>query len=415
VVKLSEESERLEERVRMAVSTENPDLDGLLSDLEPLGVSRSRDVLERVLRNSGSRAVPLLDLLAGRASPELAVVIAELLGTVKDPEAAAALRRLASTTSISAVRKEARRGLHRLSSVGVLPPPEVESPPVRVARPEWSLFKALASPIDGAGNRGVWLGLERGAESHLVAMVLNDQLGIVDFFATEMPRARFDREAAELLGDHDMPWVEMPEDYCRHLMQEAHGLNARTGTPLLPDFIAWRGVIGRPEQTYDQPLIYSVMNAAEVRWDPRNLDRSGDLMQLEMLQSWVLDKEEIDDAVHEMLSVRQSGITLAGVEPEVRERMVVDKTIQTLFDAGRRALYKRRLEEMAYHLWKLGWLDPAKLSLAAALGLERPDSPIVGHPFIRAMVEWSLGVGAAMVEEERQKSLGPGAHLQLPY
>jgi hypothetical protein len=63
-----------------------------------------------------------------------------------------------------------------------------------------------------------------------------------------------------------------------------------------------------------------------------------------MFQTWILDKEEIGGFARELLSARQSGIMLAGMNPEAREAMVVDRAIQALFDAGRRALYKRRLD-----------------------------------------------------------------------
>lgn len=414
VVKLSEGIDRLEEQLRL-VGGEAADAAALLSDLEQLELSRSRGVLERVIRDVGAGAVPLMEDLSGRASPQLAEALAELLGAINDPSAAAALRQLASTAPVPGVRKAARRSLHRLASLGIQPPPETEAPPRAAPRAEWSPFKTLASPIDGAGNRAMWLGLNRGGDTELVALVLSDRLGIVDFFATDMTRSSFDKEISGLLGDADQPWIEMPEDYCRHLIQEAHGRNAGSGTPLSPEFIAWRGAIGRPEGHYDQPLVYTVINAAEVRWDPRTLDRSGELPQLKMFQTWILAKDEIGVFVRDLLSARQSGIMLAGLDPETREAMVVDRAIHELFDVGRRALYKRRLEEMAYHLFKLGRLDPSKLSLAAALGLEPPDRPLRTHPFVRRMVERSLDVAVAMAEEERTRELGPGARLHLPY
>jgi len=70
---------------------------------------------------------------------------------------------------------------------------------------------------------------------------------------------------------------------------------------------------------------------------------------------------------------------------------------------------------MAYLLWKLTRVERAKMALAAALAMEPPDRPLVGHPFLRAMVEWSLEVVTAMVQGEQAKVVKPGVQLHLPY
>src|SRR5450756_3156968 len=99
VVKVSEGIDRLEEQLRL-VGGEAADAAALLSDLEETELSGARGVLERVIRDVGAGAVPLMEDLSGRASPQLAEALAELLGAIKDLSAAAALRQLASTAPV---------------------------------------------------------------------------------------------------------------------------------------------------------------------------------------------------------------------------------------------------------------------------------------------------------------------------
>lgn len=249
----------------------------------------------------------------------------------------------------------------------------------------------------------------------MLGLLLSDEKGILDLAESDMSRSRFDSEVSKLLHDKELPWVEMPLDYCRHLVEEAHRLNAATGTPLPREYLAWRDRIGKPEREYPQPLAYTVIDAAMVRWDPRYLDRSADLFDLEMFRLWVLEPEELDEFVRERVVAEQSGLILAGVSLEARKRMVVDKAIQKLFYPRRRSLFKRRLDEMAYILWKLQWIDRARMALAAALALEPPDRSLLDHPFIRRLVEWSLDVVMASIEAERARSIRPGVQLHLPY
>ena len=378
-------------------------------------VKMTVEEMERSVRESGSGAVSMLKEVAMGPDERLALAATGLLGAVRDQAAACALQELAAGSPSSAVRKAARREIHRLVSFGISAAAPTAAPTIAGRRVEWPVYRTLASPIDGDGNRAIWFALQSGADVELISLLINDQVGIKDAVAEEMSTSRFDREARRFLEDATLPWVDMPADYCRYLIEEAHSLNATSGTALLVDYLAWRERIGRPEQIYERPLVYSVINAMEVRWDPRYLDSSGNLFDLPMFQSWLFERSEVGEFVREMITARQAGIVLAGMGNEARSRMVVDRAMVKLFDARRRALYKRRLEEMAYVLWKLDLGYHAREALAAAMALEPPDRSLQNHSFVRRMVEWSLEVAMESVRGERTKTVMPGIQLHLPY
>jgi hypothetical protein len=412
---MSEEVDRVEDMLLAAAAAgEEYDPAGLLHELARLPEREARAALERLARERGVGAVSLLLKLASVGVAGPAIWATEALGTIRDIGAASALQVLASRSADGGVRKAARRGLHRLASLEIHP--SVAAPAGEEKRgAAMPAPTSFASPIDGEGGRGVWCGFGREGDVDALGLVLNDEKGIVELVSAEMSRRRFDEQVSRLLGNEDLPWVEIPFDYCRHLVQEAHSLNAISGTPLPLEYLTWRDRIGRPEQEYPRPLVYSVLSSAEVRWDPRYLDRSDELFELEMFRMWVLDRQEMEEFVRERVMALQSGLLLAGASAETRDRLVVDRAVQRLFDLRRRALYKRRLEEMAYLLWKLTRVERAKMALAAALAMEPPDRPLVGHPFLRAMVEWSLEVVTAMVQGEQAKVVKPGVQLHLPY
>jgi hypothetical protein len=76
------------------------------------------------------------------------------------------------------------------------------------------------------------------------------------------------------------------------------------------------------------------------------------------------------------------------------------QAVEELFNKPRRALFRRRLEEMAYVLWKTGKQNEPQMALAAALGMESEGGFLSPHPFLLELVKRSL---TARLEEEAKK------------
>jgi hypothetical protein len=410
-----EDTEMVEQQVRAAALADDPDAAAVAAQLEPLPAQEARRILDAVVSELGARAVPLLGALALQGPVQLAVLSLDALGSVRDEAAAAALRRVSAEAAAGGVRKAARRALHRLASRGVRPPAletKAASTPRRGGNA--TVFGSYASFIDGAGHRAIWMALEDGGDLDLMTFLISETSGIVDARAFETDKASFRGEAERVTRDETFPWAEMPPDYCRHLLEEAHARNAAKRAPIPLDYLAWRDRIGRPEEHYDQPLVYRFINAAEVRWDPRYLDSSAALMEMRPFQSWILDGDEIAEVTRERGIAKRSGLVLAGADEESSDRMLVESAIQRLFDPARRSIYRRRLEEAAYLLWRLERGFQARQALAAAMALEPADRSLSNHPFVRQVVMWSLEMATRTAEEERTREVRPGVQLYLP-
>jgi hypothetical protein len=411
---VSSELERVETTLKTTGTLDEMDLETLATELGAMPEHSSRSALERIATELGQRSVPLLEALALGARESLAKSAVRSLSKIREQTAALALQRVSMESSSNAVKKAARREIHTLASLGVHPPKAAAQVPKK-SKKKIAPVEVLGSPIDGLGDRAFWLAFGEGADIDLLGLVLNEEKGIVDAFSTDMSRSRFNREADRVRQHGKLPWVDIPVDYCRHLIEEAHNKNRSTGHLLPLEYITWRDRIGRPERVYERPLVYEVINVAEIRWDPRYLDSSDELLDQELFQSWLLPQDELAPFLREREVIHQSGLVLAGMNQEAREGMVVDRAIQTLFDAKRRSLFKRRLEETAYLLWKLERPVTAKAALAAALAMEPPESPLIRHPFIRRLMEWNLDVMEAIMRGEKTRDIKPGVHLHLPY
>lgn len=410
---MSDMREEVEAGVAQASDLPDEEFRGLAAGLAEMPGPESWKILEAVARTLGPGAVAALERI-GSSPGGAAVLAVEALALVKDVSAADALRRLSESPPTGDVRKAARKALHRLASQRVNPSPrEAQHQPSR--RPSFNLFAAHASIIDGAGNRGLWLAFQSPVEVEVISLLASDDQGIKDAVVWEISQTKYQREIAKMRTGEKLPWVDLPVDYARHLLEQYHAINAREGTPLPLEYLAWRGRIGRPEQSYDRPIIYSVVNAAEIRWNPQYLDASGQLLSNELFYGWFLGKERLAEYVRERVSSRQSGLILPGMEQGARDRPLAQRITQQLFDARMRSAYKGRLEEMAFQLWQLDRSFPAKIALAAALALDPPDRPLHDHPFVLALVEQSLEVAVALSQGERTREIRPGIQLELPY
>ena len=85
--------------------------------------------------------------------------------------------------------------------------------------------------------------------------------------------------------------------------------------------------------------------------------------------------------------------------------MIVEKALTDLFSGERRLLYQRRLEEMAYLLFKLGRREEAKISLSVAKDLEKPLNPIQPDPFLFQLVTKSIFSLLAEAYEKKTKEV----------
>jgi hypothetical protein len=77
--------------------------------------------------------------------------------------------------------------------------------------------------------------------------------------------------------------------------------------------------------------------------------------------------------------------------------------LSELFTRERRFLYQRRLEEMAYALFKLGRQEEARVALAVAIDLEKPVNPIQPNPFLFQLVIKSIFTLLAEAYEKKVK------------
>ena len=341
--------------------------------------------LRWLAREHGSAAVPILRrCLASR--PERAVAAAQALGTVPQPEAAEALEAAEARATAKAVRTAARRALYRLRQAGIdRRPPARPEPTSRLG-----LGEAWMSAVDGTGGRGLWLTLTGPyGERTLLAALVSDERGLMDFSAGAIAKKRVEERLRALQAESPLPWVAVPPRWAWATLVVAAERARGAGGPVPAELDAWVARLGAPGP--EPAPIHARLPAAGLD-DPTLLEGSAALLARPELTGWFLDPSSVASESVEWLQARESRLVVSDQIKAERLAALVDRIIESRFDEETRRLWQGRLEEQAWVLLALGRPAEAAAAVAVARALADPGSRLTRLPFLRALVERSLEI-----------------------
>jgi hypothetical protein len=372
--------------------------------ITPEQLRAAQQWLEEALRVEPSSG--LLPQVMDQATPVPLPAVVEALSTLATPEAATLLTQIAAQTNAKEIQKAARRALYRLKTRGV----DTES--VRVGGPRKSVLEvpklpiviALASQIDFAGNRALYLARRRPFSGLvLVNLIINDQHGVLDCHALPVTKKELTRLVADIRADDRLTHVELPATYAQQLVEESYRRNLSTGTPVPQDFQGLHDLIGMPDTPWEQGPIYHLINPEEIRGQPAWLSLSGQLLDVKEFQGWHVPPEAVQSYREE---VRRSADSLIIVSPALQqERLegVQKRALREIFDPDSCARYRSRLEEMAYLLWQTKRPDEARRAFASALALQGEGVDPAEHPFLRALFTRSVEMAEALEQQDTHR------------
>ncbi len=331
-------------------------------------------------------------LLRDAPRAELEAAVGEL-GHRRDPAAAEVLVLVESVVEDRAVRKAARRELHRLRSMGVFVP-ETATAASQITEeraPEVHQTEAWASDFDPSGSRVVWLlGERRLGGAWFAALVLNDVNGLQEMSLIDTTRKRFQRDFEESRRKMGT-FVSLPGDYALRLVREGVDLARERGTGVPTRYHALHDVFGEAPGPPERALVYETISPAEATFNPDWLEQSSALLSEQELAGWhVTVPSELRSRTLEAARAPFGGILVPGHTPEQQAlQLVAEASSQTVTPVVRHA-FKRRLEETAYVFVSTDRLLAARRAVAAAHALEDDRLPVERHPLMRLLVASGL-------------------------
>ncbi|TAK27729.1 MAG: hypothetical protein EPO21_23645 [Chloroflexota bacterium] len=372
------------------------DLREIMEQLAGLPMEDLERAVTAVARQEGDDVVELLSYLAHSGDQRLATCAVEALAGHPTPTAASVLQRIGVMAPDKSVRKQARRGLHRLRTAGIVPdemPPGVAVP--TAVRPTLRYYRGMLTNPDPHGYRAIIVGAERpsGIVDGVFAL-LSEENGLVQCSTLETSRRDFDQQVNRVRQQMSgLTWVEAPPSYCHFLIYQ-HAEQSRGTGSLSPEREHCAHTLGVPETLYQQPVVYQRLPADEVRGDSVLLDRGYELLNLPELGgwvSWLQQLEPVKKYAGMLLEARESRLVLSELIKRERETRILDAAIDELFTPARRPTLAGRLEELSFVFLESDRVVAARIALATALALrEDSQDAIRANPFVGALTLASM-------------------------
>ncbi len=288
-----------------------------------------------------------------------------------------------ATAPDRALAKEAKRELQKLKQRGVQVQelrPQGES--VLRPLPEGEAPSCYVSSIDAYGERAIWWTRPARQGVELVQVVVSDQKGILAAEALALSRRSW-REFEKKLPRQDVvASAEVPKDHARQLIAEAEAVGARNGFSPPPHYGDALRVLGPAPETAPPSPGLSVAVADE----PARARDGAMLFDDPLFSSWIPGEEELRRFALRMDEVSTSQLYIDDAQRQQGFERAAEETASAWFTPERRALYARRLVEMAHVLASLGRSDAAEIAVAVSRALEKDAA----NPFCRALFTHAL-------------------------
>ena len=205
------------------------------------------------------------------------------------------------------------------------------------------LGDAWASAVDGTGGRGLWLTLAGPyGERTLLAAVLSDELGLLDFSTGAMPKKRIDEQLRAVQAESPLPWVTVPARWAWATLVAAAERARAGGGPVPPELGAWIERLGTPAA---EPAPVYARLPAEAAEEPALLERSAALLALPELAGWFLDPASVSSEALEWLQARESRLVVSEQIKAERLAALIDRIIETPLRCAARRRWQGRLED----------------------------------------------------------------------
>jgi len=349
-------------------------IDNIINSIETacndeLGAKEILGVVISYLEDEQFLAIPLIEALAKNTKPEIAQFLYDIMDGIQD----------------KSLIKLIKRSLYKLRQKGVKweEKSQKDEPilkPLESAEPEGYL-----GDIDNSGSRIVIV-TKNTPRGFLVAFsAVNDLEGLQKLDLSQFSKKGFKEFLESSVSSVDFPIVEAPGAYCISLLKEAAALSKSLSDPLPQGYSdvenEYKGIVW----DYSRPVIYKHISEDEIKEKPHFLKESGELHKIAPFFAWSIDPKELEQYIASIEEAHDSRIVLTPSQKDARLNSIYHSALESIFPDEKKLIWKRRLEETAYILFKTGKDKEARQALSAAIDLRNPFSPIEPNPFI-----WNL-------------------------
>ncbi|MBW2029039.1 MAG: hypothetical protein JRH06_06225 [Deltaproteobacteria bacterium] len=300
------------------------------------------------------------------------------------------------------VQKSLKRFLFKLKQKGISIPELEERKDTKplVRGPDPSEPIAYTGPIDGAGNRPLFLAIPRVPKGFDVGIgIANDELGFRDFLAGTQSKKRM-KELKAFFFEQVRDPLETSLAHIAQIMEMAYARHESTGDEASQGYLKIRPWILENATLPEGPLVYQFISPQEISRSLLTASQIDRLLDHRLMETWIVDPAAIESPMEEIQKAKESPILISDTQRAGRIEEIKAEAIARIYPGEKRRLVKRRLEEMALVLFKMEEEQYAKIALAAAISLDEDDTIFGVNPFLTALVTRSMEFYSKMTEDQ---------------
>jgi hypothetical protein len=292
------------------------------------------------------------------------------------------LRDLA-VSPLKVLAKEAKRELQRLKQKGVqVEELKPQGEAVLKPLPEAEAPSSYASSIDAYGERAVWWARPARQGVEVVQVVTSDLKGIVAVDALALSRRSYREFVKRLPRQSVVTTAEIPKEHARQLIAEAEEAGTRNGFSPPPAYADALRILGpAPASPPPQPA-----ESIELADELAHQMAGAALFEDPLFMAWIPEEDALRAFALKVDEIAVSQLYIDAVQKQQAFGRAAEDAALAYFTPQRRALYARRLVEMAHLLAQEGRIDAARTALAVSRALEKDAT----NPFCRALFTHAL-------------------------
>lgn len=333
------------------------------------------------------------------SSPALARALVERL-PVDHPEGPDLILAIEDAFDGKHLKKAAKKWFFRRRQKG-LPIPELKThteTPLPVKQALESAPEAFLGPIDGLGNRAVFITVPQMPKGVDVGLgILNDREGILEFIFGRYSKKRM-REVKALFFEKAGLMVGTSISHAAAILENAYEQRETGPDAAASGYLQLRPWLLENASPLPGPVVYEQIDSGSISQVILTDSQIKKLLDHPRLQSWTIDPDQIQPILDEIENAQESPILVSEEQRVGRIHEIEESAVSKIYSDSERRRLKGRLEEMAYVFLKTEEEKFARLSLAAALSLDKKDSILGVNPFLMALVERTLDFYAEAAE-----------------
>jgi len=381
-------AQRLKQHITNRDAAADPAVQHSIEEFMKRSEREKEGILIQLVEEVGEEQVPLL-LAICEKDPAWSLKTAAVIGSLNTETSLEILKRLYERTEQKDILKIIKKTIHALKQKGVEiadyePQATEEAVFKKITLPE---ARAFVSSIDGVGDRIIFMIKPVSAhESRVFEIFMSDTSGIRDISSVSIIRKEAEQFIDKLTREEKVMFVETTPGNACFLVEEAYRINEQGGTVVAGSIAQWRSVFSDTPGQNKQPIIYECLDAAAIEHQQSLLLKAEKLFNRVEILVWFIESDEAKAGWIKVKQIKNSPLVLSQVQIEERVREQYRETAQTFFTGKVRALFKRRLEELAYLYNRQGQDEEARLALCAALSLTS-DMPPGNNPFCLSLIK----------------------------